>query len=65
MSLREEEREIVVRLEMEKADSTFAENEGLVDNGSESGDTNAATAPASDSEQVTNGGAPIDDDNAD
>lgn len=35
------------------------------DNGSESGDTNAATAPASDSEQVTNGGAPIDDDNAD
>ncbi len=33
MSLREEEREIVVRLEMEKADSTFAENEGLVEKG--------------------------------
>ncbi len=33
MSLKEEERQIIVRLELEKADSIFAENEGLVEKG--------------------------------
>lgn len=33
MSLKEEERNIVVQLELEKADSTFAENEGLREKG--------------------------------
>ena len=31
MSLKEEDRKIMVTLELEKADSTFAENEGLVE----------------------------------
>lgn len=33
MSLKQEERDIMVGLELEKADSTFAENEGLTENG--------------------------------
>ena len=33
MSLKEEERQIIIRLELEKADSIFAENEGLVEKG--------------------------------
>ena len=33
MSLKQEERDIMVALEMEKADSTFAEHEGLTKNG--------------------------------
>jgi hypothetical protein len=33
MSLKEEDRKIMVSLELEKADSTFAENEGLVEKG--------------------------------
>ena len=35
------------------------------DNGTDSGDTSTTTPPTSDTEQVTNGGAPIDDDNDD
>ena len=33
MSLKEEDRKIMVDLELEKADSTFAENKGLTENG--------------------------------
>ena len=33
MSLKQEERDIMVALEMEKADSTFAEHEGLTEKG--------------------------------
>ena len=33
MSLKEEDRKIMVSLELEKADSTFAEHEGLTENG--------------------------------
>lgn len=33
MSLKQEERDIMVALEMEKADCTFAEHEGLTKNG--------------------------------